>query len=69
LFFAPAFSSFLGASVCAGLPEAATRKHKVVRRRRADKTVSEQEAAQASAKAEKKYWEKSAKMLLTGDVG
>jgi len=35
---------------CVVLPEAATRRHKVVRRRRADKTVSEQEAAQAGAK-------------------
>jgi len=37
-----------------GAAVGATRKHKVVRRRRTEKIVSEQEAAQASAKAEKK---------------
>jgi len=33
----------------------ATRKHKVVRRRRAEKIVSEQEAVQASVRAEKEW--------------
>jgi hypothetical protein len=47
------------------LPEAATRKRKVVRRRREDKTVSEQEAAEASTKTgifERPSWASAARL-------